>query len=393
MDAAALLAEAEALLPDAVELRRALHREPELGLELPRTQRRVLDALDGLPLTIETGERCTSIVATLEGARPGPTVLLRGDMDALPLREDTDLDFSSTVDGAMHACGHDGHVAMLVASARMLADRRSDLAGTVRFMFQPGEEGHHGARVMIEEGVLDPAPDLAFALHASPLMPPGTLAGKTGPLLASADKFTIIVRGRGGHASTPHLASDPIPTACEIVLGLQTMVTREIDAFHPGILTVGKLRAGTTDNVIPPSALIHGTIRAVSARTRAKIVSGLQRVAEGIAAAHGQEAEVTFDEGYPVTVNPPEPTERVLAIGDQLVGSDHVIRMPQPVMGAEDWSYVLERTPGAMLFVGVKPDGLDVAPPAHSDRYLLEERGLATGIAMYTAVALEALAS
>jgi amidohydrolase len=389
MDPAALLGEAEALLPDAVELRRAIHREPELGLDLPRTQQRIVDALDGLPLDIAFGERCSSVIATLQGDHDGDTVLLRGDMDALPLRENTGLGYASSIDGAMHACGHDGHVAMLVAAARMLCDRKSSIAGTVRFMFQPGEEGHHGARVMIEEGILDPPPDLAFAIHASPIIPPGTLAGKAGPVMASADTFTITVKGRGGHASTPHLGSDPITTACEIVMGLQSMITREIDVFNPGVVTVGKLRAGTTNNVIPPDAVIHGTIRAVSARTRKRIKASLTRVAEGISAAHDQEALVEIEDGYPVTVNGPAATERAMELGDELVGEDHMIRMPAPTMGAEDWSYVLERVPGSMLFVGVKPDGIDNAPSAHSDRYLLEERGLATGIALYTAVALD----
>jgi amidohydrolase len=389
MDADTLLAEAEALLPEAIELRRSIHREPELGLELPKTQRRILDAIGDLPLEVEEGDRCSSVVATLDTGRPGPTVLLRGDMDALPLTERADVAFPSSVDGVMHACGHDGHVAMLAGAARMLCDRRDALKGTVRFMFQPGEEGHHGARVMIEEGLLEPRPDFAFALHASPYTAPGTFAGKGGPLMASADVFTITVRGRGGHASTPHLASDPITTACEIVLALQTMVTRRIDAFNPGVVTVGKLRAGTTSNIIPPDAIIVGTVRAVSGRTRQLILDGIRRTAEGIAGAHDQEAAVVFDEGYPVTVNDADAADRVLRIAGDLVGGDQVLQMPQPAMGAEDWSYVLEQVSGAMLFVGVKPDGVDHAPPAHSDLYKLEERGLAPGMAMYAAVALD----
>src|SRR5262245_13259642 len=228
-----LLDEARSLLDDAVRLRRRLHRHPEIGLTLPRTQAAVLDSLDGLGLRVRTGERTTSVVAALEGGRPGPTLLLRADMDALPLREDTGLDFASEVDGAMHACGHDSHVAMLAGAARLLHRRRAELAGRVLFMFQPGEEGYHGARVMIEEGLLD-GPDRpagAFALHASPVYPAGVIATRPGPLLASGDTLKVQVRGRGGHASAPHRCLDPIPVACEMVQAFQTMVTRQLDVF------------------------------------------------------------------------------------------------------------------------------------------------------------------
>ena len=200
-----LVAEAEGLLSDAVSLRRTLHAAPELGLELPRTQDAVLDAIDGLGLSVTTGDTLSSVIAVLDTGRPGPTVLLRGDMDALPMPEDTGLDFASTVDGAMHACGHDAHVAMLAGAARLLRAHEPEMSGRVVFMFQPGEEGHHGARHMIEEGVLNIAgtPDLAFAIHQTPNTPSGAIASKAGPLLASADVVTIDVIGRGGHASSP----------------------------------------------------------------------------------------------------------------------------------------------------------------------------------------------
>src|ERR1700687_234327 len=200
-----LLAEANELLPDVVRLRRSIHREPELGLDLPLTQAKVLEQLRGLPLDVRNGERTTSIVADLHGSRPGRAILLRADMDALPLQEDTGLDFASTYAGKMHACGHDGHTAMLVGAARLLVRHQADLAGTVRFMFQPGEEGYNGASVMLDEGLLDIQPAAAFALHAEPRWASGMVSTRPGPVLASADTFSIVVHGRGGHASAPHL--------------------------------------------------------------------------------------------------------------------------------------------------------------------------------------------
>src|SRR5690606_18109650 len=251
----------------------------------------------------------TSVVAVLDGDEPGPTILLRGDMDALPMPEDTGLDFRSRVDGAMHACGHDAHTAMLAGAARLLAGRRGQLRGRVAFMFQPGEEGDGGALHMLEEGLLETVSDgaepvsMAFAIHQSPSIPSGLIACKGRSIMASADEFAITVRGRGGHASMPHQAGDPIPVAAEIITAIQGMVTRRVDAFDPAVVTVAKLRAGTTTNVIPETATMWGTIRAVSARTREAVMADLERVASGIASAHGATAEVELHPGYPVTVN------------------------------------------------------------------------------------------
>ena len=259
-----LLQEAHELLGDVVRLRRSIHLEPELGLDLPLTQAKVLDELRELPLELRTGQRTTSVIADLRGALPGPAILLRADMDALPLHEDTGLDFASRTAGRMHACGHDAHTAMLVGAARLLARRQAELRGTVRFMFQPGEEGYGGARIMLEEGLLDIEPAAAFALHATPRWAAGTITTRPGPILASADTFTIVVHGRGGHASAPHMAADPVPVACEIVMALQMFVTRSVNVFAPGVVTVGKIEAGTTNNVIPETATLVGTVRTVA---------------------------------------------------------------------------------------------------------------------------------
>ncbi|HEX6425570.1 MAG TPA: M20 family metallopeptidase [Acidimicrobiales bacterium] len=394
-----LLAAAGDLLDDVVSLRRDLHGRPELGLDLPRTQARVLDALDGLPLAVTTGERQSSIVADLDGDRPGPTVLLRGDMDALPMPEDTGLDYASEVDGAMHACGHDAHTAMLAGVARLLAGRRSELAGRVRFLFQPGEEGHGGAAVALREGLLDASDGAepvswAFAVHQSPSFPTGMVATRPGPLLASADEVFVTVRGRGGHASMPHLANDPVPVACEVVQALQTWVTRRVDVFQPAVVTVGRIRAGTTTNVIPETGRLDGTIRTVSPRVRAEAHAAVRRIAEHVAAAHDMTAEVEIRDGYPVTVNDGTAADDVLATARWLVGDELSLALPSPVMGAEDFSYILDRVPGAMAFLGTRPPGVPAAEvaPNHSNRMVIDESAMATGVALYAAVALRRLA-
>jgi amidohydrolase len=394
----ALLAEADARLDEGVALRRDIHRRPELGLDLPLTQARVLEVLDGLPLTIVTGERQSSIVADLDGERPGPTVLLRGDMDALPMPEDTGLDFASEVDGVMHACGHDAHTAMLAGAARLLADRRADLAGRVRFLFQPGEEGAGGAAVALDEGLLDAtgggeAVSWAFAIHQSPSIPSGVVATRQGPLLASADELHVTLRGRGGHASMPHQANDPVPVACEVVQALQTWVTRRVDVFTPAVITVARIRAGTTTNVIPEIARIDGTIRTVTPRVRAEAQAAVCRIAEHVAAAHEMTAEAEIVDGYPVTVNDGAAADEVLATSRWLVGESRSVTMPSPVMGAEDFSYILERVPGAMAFLGTRPAGVPAAEvaPNHSNRMVLDEAAMATGVALYAAAALRHL--
>ncbi|HSL58552.1 MAG TPA: M20 family metallopeptidase [Acidimicrobiales bacterium] len=390
----ALLDEAGDLLDEVVALRRRIHRRPELGLDLPVTQATIREALDGLGLDVRTGTATTSVVADLRGgAGDGPTVLLRGDMDALPMPEDTGVDFASEVAGAMHACGHDAHVSMLVGAARLLAARRDQIAGTVRFMFQPGEEGFGGAKVMIDEGVLDGV-DAAFAMHITPNLPSGWITTKPGPLMASSDELFITVRGRGGHASTPHFAADPIPVACEIVSAISTFVTRQIDAFNPAIVTITKITAGTTVNVIPASAEMAGTIRSVSERTRDAVDRGVTRLATTIAEAHGLEAEVHVRRGYPVTVNHAAAAHRVLEVASGLLGADRVVESPAPVMGAEDWSYVLQQVPGAMAFLGVCPPEIAdprQAPACHSNLMRLDEPAMAAGVALHTAMALDLL--
>ena len=391
-----VLAEARAALNETIELRRAIHREPELGLDLPQTQAKVLDALRGLPLEVRTGKRCTSVTADLAGSGgSGRTIVLRADMDALPLQEDTDLPFKSGIRGRMHACGHDAHTAMLAGAARILSRHQAELRGRVRFMFQPGEEGFGGARIMLEEGLLEPAaggapPSAAFALHATPRWAAGTVRTRSGPVLASSDAFTIVIRGRGGHGSAPHMAADPVPVACELVMAVQSFVTRSVHIFEPGVVTVGKIEAGTASNIIPEVATLTGTVRALSSETRELILRGLRRVADGVAAAHGVTADITFSDGYPVTVNDREFAGFVLDVARDVLGAERGIEQAHPQMAAEDFSYVLEKLPGAMVSLGTRPDGYGEgeAPSNHSNRMVLNEDAMATGIAMYAGVAM-----
>lgn len=385
----------EAGLPAAVALRRAIHEEPELGLDLPLTTAKVKAALAGLPLEIREGPSTTGVLAILRGPANGRTVLLRGDMDALPLQEDTGLDFTSRHAGAMHACGHDTHVAMLAGAARALCEHRDRLPGTVMFMFQPGEEGWHGARHMLEDGLIDPIPDAAFALHVSPNIPSGVFAGRAGPLLASSDKIRIRVVGRGGHASMPQDALDPVPILCEIVTALQAMVTRRISVFDPAVITIARIEAGTTDNVIPEDGRLWGTLRTLSERTRETAHTGIRRVAEHVAAAHGAEAQVEIDRGFPVTVCDSRVSDLAARTARALFGEQGWMSMPHPMMGAEDFSYVLQKAPGAMAFIGATPEGGDwrTCCALHSNRMVLDESVMARGIAMHCAMAEAALSS
>src|SRR6202789_3267646 len=333
----------EAQLPEAIKLRRAIHAEPELGLDLPKTTAKVKEALAGLPLEWREGPSTSGIVAILRGPANRRTVLLRGDMDALPLTEDTGLPFTSQHEGAMHACGHDTHVAMLAGAARALCERREQLTGSVMFMFQPGEEGWHGARHMLADGLLDPMPDAAFALHISPNMPRGVIASRGGSLMASSDKIRIKVIGKGGHASMPQDAIDPIPVACEIVMALQAFVTRRMAVQDPAVITIARMEAGTTDNIIPEVARLWGTMRTLSERTREIGLEGIRRVATNIALAHGAEAEVNIDRGFPVTVNDGKVVDLAETTAKRLFGEDGWIRMSHPLMGAEDFSYILQK--------------------------------------------------
>jgi hippurate hydrolase len=389
-----LLENARSLSARIVALRRAIHAEPELGLHTPMTMAKVYEDLAGLPLEWKQGGATTGAVATLKGARPGRRVLLRGDTDALPMPEETGLDFASTIPGRMHACGHDTHTAMLAGAAHVLCARRDELAGEVQFMFQPGEEGYHGARFMLDDGLVDPLPDAAFALHVMPRARHGLVAGRVGALLAAADQFEIEVEGQGGHASMPHDAVDPVPPACEIVGALQSMVTRRFNAADAVVVTVSQIAAGTAHNIIADRVVLKGTLRTLSPENRDMVQALVHRTATGIAEAHGVTAKVTITPGFPVTLC----DARAVALGRKvtgaLFGEESWEELASPIMGAEDFAYVLEKVPGAMFFLGVAQEGADWTQCCniHSPRMMVDETALPHGVALLAGCAEEFLA-
>ena len=389
---------------DITQLRHRLHQRPEIGLQLPETQRAVLDALDGLPLEVSTGTSCTSVTAVLRGSgganggSTAPVVLLRGDMDALPVQEATGVEFTSTIDGAMHACGHDLHTAMLAGAARLLSAHRDELPGDVVFMFQPGEEGHNGAGHMIAEGVLDAAgrrAQRAYGIHViSGKLPRHQFTTRPGTLMASSDGLMVTVRGAGGHGSAPHRAKDPVSVAAEIVVALQAMVTRQFDIFDPVVVTVGSFHAGTRRNIIPDEARFEATVRTFSPGSRERIAAASVRLCEQIAAAYGLEADASYDTEYPVTVNDPVQTEFVTGVVQDLFGAERLTMMASPEAGAEDFSRVLEEVPGCYSFLGACPqDDPEAAADNHSPLAAFDDSVMPDGCLLHANLAIRALHS
>lgn len=388
---------AVALQPELVELRHRLHQRPEIGLHLPETQAMVLSALDGLGLEITLGKTLSSVTAVLRGAKRGKAVLLRGDMDALPILEETGVDYSSTIDGAMHACGHDLHTAMLVGAAKLLTAHRDQLEGDVVFMFQPGEEGLDGAGHMIAEGVLDAAGvrvSSAYGIHVSSgLVPRNVFATKPGTMMASADELHVTVRGVGGHGSMPHFAKDPIVVAAQMIGDLQTLVTRKFDIFDPVVVTVGYFHAGTKANIIPSEAKFEVTIRAFSLIAREKILREAKLLCEKIGEAYGLEVDVVAMGGYPVTINHPEHAQFVADTATELFGAGSYAPMEFPIAGAEDFSRVLLEVPGSYMFLGAcTSDDFATAPSNHSAFATFDDSVLSKGVEIHAELAIRALA-
>lgn len=395
-----VLDRAAAIAPDLVTLRRALHRVPELDRSLPRTQALVLEALEGAGLEIHTGRAQSSVTAVLRGEAhdgTGPVVLLRGDMDALPLPELTGLSYASEHPGQMHACGHDLHAAALVGAARLLVERRAELPGDVVFMWQPAEETTAGALVMVEEGVLEAAgrpTDAAYCLHVMASgRPLGTWFSRPGPVWAASDEFVVRVVGVGGHGSAPHLTRDPIPVACEMVTALQGLVTRRVDINDPVVLTVGRFAAGTKENIIPDDAVFEATIRSFSPASRAMMHAAVLQLLEGLAAAHGLRAEIEWTPGYPVTVNDDEEYAFARATLEDLFGPERYDEEPFADPGTEDFSYVLERVPGAYVSISAcAADDPLTAPDNHSSRAVFDDSVLPDAAAFLAEVAERRLA-
>ncbi|WP_407360897.1 M20 family metallopeptidase [Microbacterium sp. LBN7] len=390
-----LLDDARGLLPELVALRRAIHADPELGLALPRTQQRVLDALAPWDLETRCGTGLSSVAAVVRGAHPGPTVLLRADMDALPLAEETGLDFAATGE-RMHACGHDLHVAGLVGAAHLLAARREELHGDVLLMFQPGEEIGDGAKRMIDEGLLEltgSIPVAAFGIHVVP-GEYGIFSTRVGALMAGAIEVEVTITGQGGHASAPHLTRDPVPVIAELVTALQAFVTRRFDVFDPVVLSVTQLQAGgPARNIISDTATLVASVRVLSHESSARVQTELPLLVQEIAAAHGCTAAIDTVVLCPPTVNDEAAVEDARASLIALFGEERVRETPNPVMGSEDFSYVLERIPGAFLFLRATPAGLDLetAAPNHSPHVEFDDAVLADQAAALAGFALDSL--
>ena len=390
------LAEAQEIQDELVTLRRRFHQEPEIGLDLPKTQAKILAALDGLGLEVTTGKSLTSVTAVLRGAKSDKTVLLRADMDALPVTELADLPYKSQIDGAMHACGHDLHVSMLIGAAKLLVKNKSQLNGDVVFMFQPGEEGFDGAGHMIKEGVLTASgrkADATYGIHvSSSSTPTGAFTTKGGTMMASADEIHVTVLGMGGHGSQPHTAKDPIPVAAEMVSALQLMITRSFDAFDPVVITVGQFHAGTKANIIPDTAEFQATIRTFSPENRVRIKTEAVRLCTSIAEGYGLKADVKVVEQYPVTVNNDSHAQFVGKVAAELFGKDAYMDMPHPIAGAEDYSRVLEAVPGSYMFLGASVDeDFMNSEVNHSPRAMFDDSVLYRGTAMLSELAVRSL--
>jgi amidohydrolase len=396
--------DARSMADDLTQLRSELHQQPEVGLDLPRTQEKVLRELDGLGLEISTGTGTTSVTAVLRGgardAEDPRTVLLRADMDALPISEESGLDFAST-NGSMHACGHDLHTTSLIGGARLLAQHRDRLRGDVVLMFQPGEEGWDGAGVMIKEGILDAAGrrvDAAYGTHVfSNTFPAFQFSSRPGPLMAASHGLFVTVRGRGGHGSTPHRGRDPIAAMAEMITALQTMVTRRFDVFDPVVLTVGMVEGGSRRNIIPDEARFEATVRRFSEASAVKLREGIQDTLHGVARAHGVEVDVEYGDEYPLTVNDAAEVDFAAGVVREVLGQERYDELPFPITGSEDFSRVLAAVPGAFVFIGATLPGHDpeTAPSNHSPRADFDPGVLPDAAAIYAELAvrkLEALA-
>ena len=391
-----VLTQAKAMLPELQALRRQLHQIPEFGLELPKTLELILKQINGLG-EITTSKEISSAVLHIKGDQPGPTVLLRADMDALAVIEDTNLDYAST-NGFMHACGHDLHMAMGVGAAKILASRKSEIKGDVIIFFQPGEEGHHGADVMIDQGdlmVSGSKPIRAYGLHVFSSYPLGMMGSKAGPLMASAGDLFVTVAGSGGHGSMPWLSKDPISVLTEIMSALQTMVTKRFNAFDPVIVNIGWLKAGdtATTNVIPESASFGATVRVFSEENATKLKKYTTELAESIAKAFGLSATVEFTRATKVLVNDASAIQAVEKVTTKLFGAGRYVNLPAPIAGGEDFASIVHEIPGAFVFMGAAPPGVDPSTAAtnHSNKAVFDDSVLADGAALLVELAFEAL--
>jgi hippurate hydrolase len=388
--------QAKAMLPELQKIRRDLHQIPEFGLDLPKTLARVLEEISPLG-EITIGKELTSAVLLIKGSKPGPTVLLRADMDALSVTEDTNLDFASS-NSFMHACGHDLHMAIGIGAARLIHSEKENLEGDVIIWFQPGEEGHHGADIMIEEGALmvsGQKPIAAYGLHVFSSYPAGLFGSKAGALMASAGDMEVTFTGLGGHGSMPWLSKDPITPMAEAMTSLQNMVTKRFNAFDPVIINIGWVRAGdtATTNVIPETASFGATVRTFSKENSDKLKIYAEELMQGIAKSFGVSVEVSFSRATKVLMNDPKATHKVEQLTAELFGAKRYLNLDAPIAGGEDFASIVAEVPGAFVFLGACPEGVDYKTAAtnHSNKAIFDDRVLADGAALLAALALDAI--
>ena len=374
-----------------IDIRRQLHRHPELMYEEVRTSQLVCDTLTGLGIPFERGIAETGVVATL-GTGESPCVALRADMDALPIYEQADVSFRSEVDGKMHACGHDCHTAMLLGAAKLLSERQSELRGTVKLLFQPAEEGGAGGMKMRNAGVLDaPHVERIFGLHVWPPLPTGTIGSRPGTFLAAAGEIDVTIRGDGGHAAKPHLCIDPVVTSAKVITELQTIISRELDPLDSGVISITTIHGGEAYNVIPPEVQLRGTIRALTMDRFRWLQERAKTVISNIAAANGCEADISFPgNDYPPTVNDATVWESVQNFAGEMLGRDAVQEVPATLCG-EDFAFYTEEVPGCFVALGIRNEELGCTFGVHHPQFKVDEAALPIGAALHTAFALQAL--
>jgi amidohydrolase len=384
------------VFPDVIQVRRDFHMWPELGFHETRTSAKIAELLASLEIPVRTGLGKTGVVGVLTGRMIEPSarqrqkvIALRTDIDALPIQEDTGLEFASKNPGVMHACGHDLHAAIMLGTAMVLSKLREHFAGQVKFIFQPAEERLGGGRVLVAEGVLqEPVVDCVFGCHVWPSVPYGKVAVKVGPMMAAVDDFDIQVIGKGGHGATPHEAIDAIVIGAEIVSALQTIVSRNIDSTSAAVVTIGTFQSGTSSNIIAEKAVITGTVRTLTEDVQSKVADRLRTICHGIAEAHGAKCIVNYKKGYPALVNSPECVKLVEDVAIDVVGDGNLINLDLPVMASEDFAFYAEKVPAAYFLLGVANDS---SGSLHSPKYSPPENIMCKGIEMFVRLALRYL--
>ncbi len=371
------------LKDELIGLRRDFHMYPETRFDLPRTSKKVADYLRNLGLEVKEGVGKSGVVGLLRGNENGKTVMLRADMDALPIDEANDVPYKSRVKGKMHACGHDGHTAMLLVAAKVLSEHKDQIKGNVKFVFQPSEEyPPGGAKPMIEDGVMEnPHVDGAFGIHLWTPLKTGTIGTRPGALMAAADKFDLKFTGKGGHGAYPHLSVDPIVAASQFVTSVQSIVSREVSPLDSAVITVGKFSSGDVFNVIPENAVLFGTVRTLKEETRSKVRKRIEEIARGIGAAFRVKCEFNYENGYPVLINDESMVELVRKAGKETVGAGNVLEV-EPSMGGEDMAYYLQKAKGAFYFVGASNEKKGITAPHHSPYFDIDEDALPIGVEM-----------